>query len=132
MMSMLLKNGVSIVQALEIAESSLANVKYRETILQCSEEVKKGGKLSESFARYENLYPGFVPRMLTVGDRTGKTDEAFESISSYYEDELRDTLSNLSSIIEPILMVILGVGVAFIAISVLIPMYRIVSGVNQL
>lgn len=132
MMSMLLRNGVSIVEALEIAESSLANVKYRETITQSSEEVKRGGKLSESFAKHEKLYPGFVPRMLTVGDRTGKTDESFENISTYYEDELRDTLSNLSSIIEPILMVILGIGVAFIAISVLIPMYRIVSGVNQL
>ena len=73
-----------------------------------------------------------VSIMLKVGDKTGNTSEALQNISDYYREELQETLGSISTIIEPILMVFLGAGVAFMAIAVLIPLYSIVSGINQM
>ena len=132
MLGLLIRSGVPILQALDIVEKSMGHHGYAQSIREIKADVKKGGKLSDSIERYENLYPPFVSRMLKVGDRTGNTSEALDNISVYYRDELQEALDNISTIIEPILMVCLGVGVAFIAISVLIPLYSIVSGINQM
>ena len=132
MLGLLIRSGVPILQALDIVEKSMGHHGYAQSIREIKADVKKGGKLSDSIERYENLYPPFVSRMLKVGDRTGNTSEALDNISVYYRDELQEALDNISTIIEPILMVCLGVGVAFIAISVLIPIYSIVSGINQM
>jgi len=132
MLGLLIKSGVPILQALEIVEKSVSHLGYSKSIKVFRHDVKRGGKLSKSIDKFEKLYPRFVSRMLKVGDRTGNTAEALENISEYYREELQEALDNISTIIEPVLMVCLGIGVAFIAISVLIPMYSIVSGINQM
>jgi type IV pilus assembly protein PilC len=132
MLGLLIRSGVPILQALEIVEKSVTNKGYSVSVKKMRLDIKSGGKLSSSIEKYEALYPPFVSRMLKVGDRTGNTSEALQNISEYYRTELQETLDNITSIIEPVLMVALGAGVAFIAISVLIPMYKIVSGINQM
>ncbi len=132
MLGLLIKSGVPILQALEIVEKSVMHLGFSHSIRVFRHDVKRGGKLSESIDKFTDLYPTFVSRMLKVGDKTGNSAEALENISEYYREELQEALDNISTIIEPILMVCLGVGVAFIAISVLIPMYSIVSGINQM
>lgn len=132
MLGMLTQSGVPILQALEIVKNSLTHSSYRKSVAVIKEEIKLGGKLFLSVEKFEDLYPPFVSRMIKVGDKTGNTPEALENLSEFYKEELKSTLDNLSSLIEPILMVFLGVGVAFIAISVLIPLYKIVSGINQM
>ncbi|MBN2015360.1 type II secretion system F family protein [Candidatus Dojkabacteria bacterium] len=132
MLGLLIKSGVPILEALEIVEKSIGHLGFSNSIRVMRSDIKRGGKLSTSVQSFDKLYPPFVSRMLSVGDRTGNTSEALENVSEYYDEELRSTLANISSIIEPILMVALGLGVAFIAISVLIPMYSIVSGINQM
>lgn len=132
MLAVLTKSGVPILQSLDIVEKSVSNYLYKNSITVMRNDVKQGGQLSKSVEKFDNLYPAFVARMFKVGDRTGDTAETLRNVSVYYKNELQETLDNLSSLIEPILMVVLGVGVAFIAISVLVPMYKIVSGINQM
>jgi type IV pilus assembly protein PilC len=132
MLGLLLKSGVPILQALEIVEKSLTHIGYSESIEYVRKKVKMGDKLSDLISEFKDLYPPFVGRMLKVGDRTGNTAEALDNISEYYRNELEEALENIPSLIEPILMVFLGAGVALIAIAVLIPLYKIVSGINQL
>jgi type IV pilus assembly protein PilC len=132
MLGLLIQSGVPILQALEIVEKSVAHHSYSKSIKKMRSDIKRGGKLSVSVDNFEKLYPPFVSRMLKVGDRTGNTSDALKNVSEYYREELQSTLDNISSIIEPILMVFLGAGVAFIAISVLIPLYKIVSGIKQM
>lgn len=131
MLGLLIKSGVSIVQAIEIVEKSSTNYLYKNSIRVMKQDVKKGEKLSDTIKKYDDLYPVFVSRMVKVGEKTGNTADSLENISDMYSTELRETLENLSSLIEPLLLVFLGAGVAFIAISVLIPLYSIVSGINQ-
>jgi type IV pilus assembly protein PilC len=132
MLGILIKSGVPIVQALEIVEKSMTHTEYAQSIRKLKEEVKRGNKLSSAIAEFKVLYPPFVSRMLTVGDRTGNTSETLASISEYYKEELQSMLATISTLIEPILMVFMGVAVAFVAVSVLIPLYSIVSGINQM
>jgi type II secretory pathway component PulF len=131
-LGLLIKSGVPILQALEIVEKSVPHHGYSASIGIIRKDIKSGGKLSTSIEKFDDLYPIFVSRMLKVGDQTGNTSDSLNNISEYYRDELKETLENISSIIEPVLMVILGVGVAFIAVSVLLPLYKIVSGINQM
>jgi type IV pilus assembly protein PilC len=132
MLGLLTKSGVPILQALEIVKGSLTHTGYSKSVAQIKDDVKLGGKLCDSLDKFPNLYPPFVSRMIKVGDRTGNTPDALANVSEFYQEELKETLENISSLIEPILMLFLGVGVAFIAISVLVPMYKIVSGINQM
>ena len=132
MLSLLIKSGVPILEALEIVRDSMTHTGYRKSVEVIRKDVKLGGKLHKSVGKYEHLYPIFVSRMIKVGDKTGKSSDALQNISEFYQKELKETLGNMSTLIEPILMVVLGFGVAFIAISVLLPMYKIVSGINQM
>lgn len=132
MLGLLIKSGVPILQALEIVEKSVMHTGYASSISEVKKDVKRGGKLSESIKKFTELYPPFVSRMLKVGDKTGNTSEALQNVSDYYREELQETLGSISTIIEPVLMVFLGAGVAFMAIAVLIPLYSIVSGINQM
>lgn len=132
MLSLLMKSGVPILEALDIVQKSVPHTGYSSSVKQMKKDVKAGGKLSDAVERFDYLYPAFVSRMLKVGDKTGNTSESLINISDYYREELQEALDNISTIIEPVLMVVLGVGVAFIAISVLIPLYSIVSGINQM
>lgn len=132
MLGLLIKSGVPILEALEIVSRSLSHMGYRHSVDVMRKDVKVGGKLFESVGKFQKLYPPFVSRMLQVGDRTGNTSDSLENISEYYRQELEETLKNLSSLIEPIMMVFLGAGVALIAISVLIPLYSMVSGINEM
>lgn len=132
MLGLLIKSGVPIVQAVEIVEKSVTNTLYKNSITMMKEDLKKGQKLSESIEKFPEIYPSFVSRMVKVGEKTGNTSEALQNISDLYRDNLQETLKNLPSLIEPVLLLFLGAGVAFIAISVLVPMYSIVSGINQM
>ncbi len=132
MLGLLNKSGVPILQSLEIVEKSVTHTRYSNSIKKIRKDVKTGGKLSKSVDNFKDLYPPFVSRMLKVGDRTGNTSDALANVSDYYKEELQEALGNISTLIEPILMVFLGAGVAFMAIAVLIPLYSVVSGINQM
>lgn len=124
-LSSLLKSAISIIEALEITTEVLNNVHYKEAILEAVKKVKTGQGLSESLENYPHLFPPLVTQMILVGEKSGTTEDLLNEVSIYYTDEVDQTLKNISTIIEPILMIFLGVIVAGLAIAVIMPMYSL-------
>ena len=122
-LSSLISAGVPIVRSLEIVSSSVSNEYYKRAVIEISEKVRKGEKLSEAIAVHKDIYPPLVIQMVEVGAETGETAEILKKLAEFYEEEVSNATKNLSTIIEPILMLIIGAAVAFFAISMIQPIY---------
>jgi type IV pilus assembly protein PilC len=129
-LSSLISAGVSLPRALEITANTLGNVFYKEALFQAAEKVRKGGKLSESLKPYQKIYPLTLISMIEVGEETGETSEVLSKIADFYESEVSDAAKNLTSIIEPILLLIIGAAVGFFAISMVQPMYSMMQAIK--
>jgi type IV pilus assembly protein PilC len=129
-LSSLISAGVTLPRALEITANTLGNVFYKEVLFQASEKVQKGGKLSESLKPYQKIYPLTLISMIEVGEETGETSEVLSKIADFYESEVSDAARNLTSIIEPVLMLIIGAAVGFFAISMVQPMYSMMGAIK--
>ncbi len=129
-LSSLLSSGVDIVVALGITKDVLQNSYYKAVLLDAEEAVKKGVPISEVFSKYENLYPVLVPEMMHVGEETGKLSEMLLNMAIFYEDEVEQKTKDMSTIIEPFMMVFIGIGVGFFAISMLAPTYSLVDAIQ--
>lgn len=124
-LSSLLKTDIPIVQSFEITSRILGNVLFKNALLEAKEKIKKGINIKDSLNPYSNLFPPVVLQMISVGEETGSLDEILEESASFYEEDVRQTMENLPSIIEPLLMVVLGVGVGGMAVAVIMPMYSL-------
>ena len=114
-----------IVQSFEITSRILGNVIYRNALMEAKEKIKKGISIRESLAPHLKLFPPVVLQMIAVGEETGALDNILEESAIFYEEDVAQTMENLPSIIEPVLMVILGVGVGAMAVAVIMPMYSL-------
>lgn len=124
----LIESGVSVVQALDITSRTLTNHYYRESLAAAGESVVKGGAVSEALAREPDLYPPLITQMMNVGEETGSTTDILHRVALFYEAEVTRTSKNLSTVIEPVLMVVIGAAVGLFAISMIQPMYSLVGG----
>ena len=129
-LSSLISAGVSLPRALEITANTLGNVFYKDALIEAAEKVKKGGKLSESLKPYQKIYPLTLISMVEVGEETGETSEVLSKIADFYESEVSDAAKNLTSIIEPVLMLIIGAAVGFFAVSMVQPMYSMLQAIK--
>lgn len=125
--SSLLSAGVSIVSALEVAENVVPNHLYKEALSQARNAIQKGETISSVFTRYEKIYPPFVSEMTAVGEETGKISEMLLNVAVFYETDVDEKTKNLSTIIEPVMMIVIGIGVAIFALSMLAPTYSLVE-----
>jgi len=126
-LSSLLKTDIPIVQTLQIIAKTLGNVNYRNIMNEASEKVKKGISISKTLEDKPKLFPPIVTQMVNIGEESGTLDSISEEIAQFYEEDVTQTMDGLSSIIEPILMVVIGGVVAFLALSILQPMYGLVE-----
>ncbi len=126
-LSSLLGAGVEIIVALDVTIDVLQNHLYKEALGSARSAVEKGEPMSEVFIKHEHLYPRFVGEMVAVGEETGKISEMLKGVADYYEEEVDQKTKNLSTIIEPVLMIIIGIGVGVFAISMLAPTYSLVD-----
>jgi len=126
-LSSLLSSGVEIVVALDVTIDVLQNHLYKDVLTQVRMAIEKGEPMSAVFIRHEHLYPLFVGEMVAVGEETGKISEMLMGVASYYEEEVDQKTKDLSTIIEPVLMIIIGIGVGVFAISMLAPTYSLVD-----
>lgn len=126
-LSSLIEAGVPIVQSLNITSTVLSNYFYKLSLKNMMTEIQKGASLQSLLVQYPNLYPGLVSQMVEVGEETGTLSEVLKRLSTFYEDEVNDFTKNISSIIEPILMLVIGGAVGFFAVSMIQPMYSIMS-----
>jgi type IV pilus assembly protein PilC len=125
-LGMLVASGIHILEGLQILKSSLGNVMFRTAVDEISKKVEKGFPLGDSFAQYA-VFPPIVSQMMKVGEETGKLDETLTKLSKYFQSESETLVKGLTTAIEPIIMVIMGVGVGFIVISVITPIYNLTS-----
>jgi type IV pilus assembly protein PilC len=123
----LLKSGVPVTESLKIISETLTNRYYQETFVKIGIEVQKGKPLHEQLAVYPKLFPVLIVQMVEVGEETGKTIDVLADLARFYEEEIDQLTKNLSSIIEPVLMVVIGSAVGFFAISMIMPMYSIMD-----
>lgn len=124
-LSSLSKSAIPIIEALEITADVLSNVHYKNAVLEASKNVKTGVTISDSLEFYPKLFPPLATQMIMVGERSGTTEDLLNELSTYYNEEVDQTLKNISTIIEPVLIIFLGVVVAGLAISVIMPMYSL-------
>jgi type IV pilus assembly protein PilC len=129
-MSSLLLSGVSITRAVEITEDVVQNIYYKKVLEQAKVAIEKGAPFSEVFEANTNLYPVMMSEMIQVGEETGKLSDMLLQISLFYEEEVENKTKNLSTIIEPVLMIFIGAGVGFFAISMISPLYTILGSIN--
>lgn len=127
--SSLIVSGVDIVKALQIVSNTLGNLNFKESLKDCAIQVQKGKELSDMLAKYENIYPAMVIEMIQVGEKTGDVAGILSTLADFYEEEIDHTTKNISSILEPIIMIIIGTAVGFFAISMLQPMYSMMQGI---
>ena len=129
-LSSLIASGVPIVRSLEITSQVVGNVYFQDSLSVCAQNVGKGGKLSASLKEYEHLYPVVVVQMVEVGEETGETGHILGKLAEFYEEEVGQITKNLTSIIEPILMLAVGAAVGFFAVSMIQPMYGMLSAIQ--
>ena len=125
-LSTLIKSGVPILQSLEVTSDVMGNVIYKEYILEARDNVKSGGTISEILQKYDE-FPAMVTSMLSIGEKTGRTDFMLENIFKFYKNETENNLQNISQLLEPILIMILGVAVGFLVSGILLPIYSLVG-----
>jgi type IV pilus assembly protein PilC len=125
-LSLLISTGILIVEALNIVENSLGNSIYEKTIREAALEVEKGVPLGDTLAR-SGVFPPILPQMVSVGEETGKLDEVLGRVSSYFEQEADVAVKGLTTALEPLIMIVLGVGVGFLIIAVIMPIYNLTS-----
>lgn len=125
-LSMLIGSGIHILEGLKVLRDALGNVRFREAIDEVGKRIEKGFPLGDTFAQFE-VFPPIVAQMMKVGEETGKLDETLLKLSDYFESESEHAVKNLTAAIEPLIMVILGIGVGFIVISVITPIYNLTS-----
>ena len=126
----LVSSGVPIVRSLEIVSGALGNFYFKSAILESVEKVKKGEKLSQSLKEHEDLYSPIIIQMMEVGEETGETSDILEKLADFYEEEVTAMTKNMASIVEPVLMLIIGAAVGFFAVSMLQPMYSMLGAIE--
>ncbi len=122
-LSSLNASGISLVRSLEITSATAGNVYFKKALAQAIDKVKKGEKLSNALRPYKDLFPFGAIDMMEVGEETGKTSDILKRLAEFYEQEVIELAKNFSVIIEPLLIIFLGLCVAFFAISIIAPMY---------
>jgi type IV pilus assembly protein PilC len=129
-MSSLLLSGVSITRAVEITQEVVQNTYYKKALGEAKVAVEKGSPFSAVFENNPKLYPIMMAEMIQVGEETGKLSDMLLQVASFYEGEIENKTKNLSTIIEPVLMVVIGAAVGFFAISMISPLYSILGDIK--
>ncbi|MCK9352033.1 MAG: type II secretion system F family protein [Candidatus Paceibacterota bacterium] len=129
-LSSLFASGVSVVEAIEITEDVMQNSYYKTVLSNAKDVVQKGVPLSSVFIENENIYPMLVGEMMQVGEETGKLSDMLEKIAVFFEEEVATITKDLSTVIEPFLMLFIASGVGFFAISMISPMYKLTASIQ--
>jgi len=124
----LLRGGVDLVEALEIVSGVVGNEVWRNVVFETIREVNDGNSITTAFTRYK-FVPTMVTQMLSVGEGTGKTQDILNRVSAFYAREIDNMVGNLTKLIEPLVLVILGIGVGILVSAILLPLYSLSSAI---
>lgn len=128
-LSTMLTSGITIVRALEITASVVGNSIYEEALLESKEAVKNGASISNAFAQHD-VFPGMLTQMIRVGEETGEMGKILKTLATFYQREVSTAVDTLVDLIEPIMIVMLGLGVGTLLAAVLMPIYNIATNIR--
>lgn len=126
-LSMMVGAGVSILESLHITSEVVGNTLISDALIDAANQVEKGFPIAFAFSRHPEAFPFILSQMVAVGEETGKMDEVLTKISRIFEVESDEKVKGLTAAIEPIVMVVLGLGVGFLVIAVILPIYNLTS-----
>ncbi|MEK7094042.1 MAG: type II secretion system F family protein [Patescibacteria group bacterium] len=130
-LSILLRSGIKIVESILIVSNTFENKVYEEALKEAAEEIKKGGAFSEYLMKKKKIFPPILSAMIEVGENTGNLEENLSYLANYYSEEVDTSLKNVTVLLEPLILLIMGIVVGFVALSIITPIYTISQGISQ-
>lgn len=128
-LGLLIGAGTLVVQSLNESADTTGNVIYRSAIQEISRRVEKGVSIGDAMAAFE-IFPPILVQMVKIGEQTGKLDDSLLKVSEYFEREVDGSVKTLTTALEPFIMVVLGIGVSFLIISIITPIYNLTSSIQ--
>ena len=126
---LLVGTGTLVVEALVEVSATTGNINYKNAIIGVSKQVEKGVTVGDAMSYYP-LFPSLLIQLIKIGEQTGKIDETLTKASEYFEREVDGTVRTLTTAMEPFIMIVLGIGVAFLIISIITPIYSLISNIQ--
>jgi len=126
-MSTLISSGVPIIEGLEITAKTAGNKVIELAVLEIIEDIKQGKGLADPL-RLQGVFPSMVVQMIEVGEHTGALDTMLNKIADFYDQEVDDAVEALTSLMEPLLMVFLGIVIGYVVIAMYMPIFQMGSG----
>ena len=126
-MSLMVGAGVSILEGLTISAEVVSNTVMSDALKDVAKQVEKGFPVAYSFAKHPEAFPFLLSQMISVGEETGKMDEVLSKVSHIFEVESDQKVKALTSAIEPVIMIFLGVGVGFLVVAIILPIYNLTT-----
>lgn len=123
----LIGSGLSVVESLSISSQSINNQSYTDAIDKSIEDIKNGISVSEALSKYPKLFPSLLVSLIMVGERTRSLQEILVTFADFYEEEVDNTLKELTAVLEPVLLIIMGLMIGAIAVSIILPIYQLVG-----
>ncbi len=130
-LAVLLRGGIKIVEAVTITSATFENLVYRRSLIAAAEEVKKGEQIAHYLSKEKKMYPMLLTGLVEIGENTGNLEDNLSYLAEYYRDEAENGIGNLTALIEPMLLLTMGLIVGFVAISIITPIYKITQGVGH-
>lgn len=123
--SVLMKGGIPVANSLEIASRVVGNSVYRRILLGTADEIRRGGTISEFLGRYPDYFAPMVGQMVAIGESSGQLDSLLDKVSSFYDDEVQSSVASLVELIQPAIIVVLGLFIGVFIAAVLLPIYNL-------
>jgi len=129
-MDTMLTSGIPIIRSIDVTSKVVGSRVYKDILIEVADGVKSGLALSTAFEKHGEQIPNIMIQMVKVGEETGSLGKILKTLADFYKREVDDAISTLVSLIEPVMIVVLGLGVGILLVSVLMPIYNIAGGVS--
>lgn len=130
-LGLLLKSGIRIVEAVTITGNTFQNMVYKKILIDSTEQIKKGEQLAQYLGEKERFFPLLLSGMIRIGENTGNLEDNLSYLAEYYTEEVDNKVRSLTTLLEPIMLLFMGILVGFVAISIILPIYSISSGLSH-
>jgi type IV pilus assembly protein PilC len=129
-LSTLVKGGIPIIKSIQIVSEIIGNVIYRDILLDTVNKISAGKSISDGLSGHLNEFPNIVTQMVRIGEQTAQLDDILLKLAQFYEKEVDAKVSTLTTLMEPLIMIVLGIGVGVLVAGILMPIYNLASSVG--
>jgi type II secretory pathway component PulF len=127
----LFKSGVPILETIDICIDTFPNEVYKRKLISIRSGLEQGERISQNLKNFPNYFPPIFSKMILVGEKSGTLEESFLYLANFYEKETDSTIKNISNLIEPILLVLVGIFVCFIILAIIVPIYKFTGSISD-